>query len=61
MDFAARIIDALFGCHHSDFSFPITPRGHNRPAAAHKTGTYVACLHCGKEFPYDWDSMGVMV
>jgi hypothetical protein len=21
------------------------------------TGTYVACLDCGKEFPYDWQGM----
>ncbi|HET9742748.1 MAG TPA: hypothetical protein VFQ00_08365 [Terriglobales bacterium] len=21
------------------------------------TGTYVVCLDCGKEFPYDWQEM----
>jgi hypothetical protein len=26
------------------------------PAAA-VTGTYVVCLDCGKEFPYDWAEM----
>ena len=24
------------------------------------TGTYVACLDCGKEFPYDWQEMKVI-
>jgi len=24
-----------------------------------RTGTYVACLDCGKEFPYDWGEMRI--
>ncbi len=24
------------------------------------TGTYVVCLDCGKEFPYDWQEMRVV-
>ena len=24
------------------------------------TGTYVVCLECGKEFPYDWHEMKVV-
>lgn len=24
------------------------------------TGTYVACLECGKEFPYDWQEMKIV-
>ena len=28
------------------------------PNAA-RTGTYVACLDCGKEFPYDWGEMRI--
>ncbi len=24
------------------------------------TGTYVVCLDCGKELPYDWNSMKVV-
>ena len=31
-----------------------------RPQAAVLTGTYVACLDCGKEFPYDWQEMKVI-
>jgi hypothetical protein len=57
----AKLIDALFGCHHSRYSFPVTLRGSApRPQAAALTGTYVACLDCGREFPYDWQEMKVI-
>lgn len=50
----------LFGCKHLRQSFPLTPRGNRKPIAACLTGTYVACLDCGKELPYDWNSMSVV-
>jgi hypothetical protein len=28
-----------------------------RSPAASITGTYVVCLDCGQEFPYDWNKM----
>ena len=57
----ASLVDLLFGCSHSNYSFPQTVKpGHARPAAAATTGTYVVCLSCGKEFPYDWRSMKVV-
>lgn len=61
----AKLIDALieflFGCRHSRYSFPVTiRRAVRRPQAAALTGTYVACLECGKEFPYDWNEMKVI-
>ena len=57
----ARILDAFFGCRHSHYSFPITVRpGSRRSTAASLTGTYVVCLECGKEFPYDWKEMKVI-
>jgi hypothetical protein len=57
----AKLIDLVFGCKHSRYSFPVTIRGAaRRPAAAALTGTYVACLDCGKEFPYDWQEMKVI-
>ena len=31
-----------------------------RNSAAKLTGTYVACLDCGREFPYDWQEMKVI-
>jgi hypothetical protein len=57
----AKLFDALFGCRHSHYSFPITVRSRSRriPAAS-LTGTYVACLDCGREFPYDWQDMKVV-
>jgi hypothetical protein len=57
----ARMIDALFGCWHSNYSFPITVRaGSRRTKAASVTGTYVVCLDCGKELPYDWREMRIV-
>jgi len=56
-----KIIEALFGCWHSHYSFPISVRpGVRRNSAACLTGTYVVCLDCGKEFPYDWKEMKVI-
>ena len=58
-----KLIESVFGCRHSRYSFPITVRHSSIrtevPAAAH-TGTYVACLDCGKELPYDWRQMKVL-
>ncbi len=57
----AEIIDAFFGCKHSHDSFPISVRPvARRSSAAKLTGTYVACLDCGREFPYDWQEMKVI-
>ncbi|HZD94226.1 MAG TPA: hypothetical protein VE133_08230 [Candidatus Sulfotelmatobacter sp.] len=57
----ASLLDVLFGCSHKNFSFPITKKpGQRHSAAACVTGTYVACLDCGKEFPYDWHEMKVI-
>ena len=55
------LLDALFGCPHKKLSFPITVRGsRRRMKAASITGTYVVCLDCGHEFPYDWNEMKVI-
>jgi hypothetical protein len=58
----ARLFNAFFGCWHSHYSFPITirqnhPRGNS---ATSMTGTYVVCLDCGQELPYDWAEMKVV-
>jgi hypothetical protein len=56
-----KLYDAVFGCKHSRYSFPVTVRRvMHRPQAAALTGTYVACLDCGKELPYDWQEMKVI-
>jgi hypothetical protein len=55
-----RILQAVFGCSHQ-YGFPITVRaGKRRNVAASLTGTYVVCLDCGKEMPYDWSEMRVI-
>ncbi len=58
----AKLFDAFFGCWHSHYSFPITIRNKSlrSNAAASVTGTYVVCLDCGKELPYDWSEMKIM-
>jgi hypothetical protein len=51
------ILNTLFGCTHKQLSFPITLRNHSirGPKA-----TYVVCLDCGAELPYDWNQMKVV-
>ena len=51
------LFDTLFGCSHQRTTFPLTPARRNAGAA--RSGTYVTCLDCGKEFDYDWKSMRV--
>lgn len=56
------LFDMLFGCWHKHYSFPITAKKGQASTshAANVTGTYVVCLDCGKEFPYDWKEMRVL-
>jgi len=56
------LFDLVFGCWHKRCTFPITVRGKLRrsTAAASVTGTYVVCLDCGREFPYDWLQMKML-
>jgi len=57
----SKLIDAMFGCRHARYSFPITVRaGSRRNSTAQRAGTYVACLDCGKEFRYDWQEMKIV-
>lgn len=56
----SSLVEALFGCLHRNYSFPLTTRGKRRTGAAVATGTYVVCLDCGKEFAYDWQKMKVL-
>ena len=56
-----KLVDAVFGCRHDRYSFPVTVRrAARRPQAAALTGTYVVCLDCGKEFADDWQQMKVI-
>jgi len=57
----SKLMDTMFGCRHARYSFPITVRaGSRRSSAVQRTGTYVACLDCGREFRYDWHEMRVV-
>jgi len=47
-----RFVDALFGCTHNHCTFPRTVKKEGTDST-----TYVVCLDCGKEFPYDWQKM----
>jgi hypothetical protein len=56
-----KLMDAMFGCRHARYSFPITVRaGSRRSSSGQRTGTYVACLDCGREFRYDWQEMKIV-
>lgn len=57
----SKLWDAMFGCRHARYTFPITVRtGSRRTPPGQRTGTYVACLDCGKEFRYDWREMRIV-
>ena len=53
------LLNALFGCAHKNYTFPRSVRRGQRSAGS-LTGTYVVCLDCGKELPYDWNAMKVV-
>jgi hypothetical protein len=53
------ILNTLFGCSHSRTTFPLTPGRNTTAPGATRSGTYVVCLDCGKEFAYDWAGMRV--
>lgn len=55
----ANLLDLLFGCSHKNYSFPITTKTGQRRGRPAKS-TYVVCLDCGKEFPYDWNEMRIV-
>jgi len=50
-----NILELLFGCRHKRFTRPITPI--RRSDTNLKSGAYVACLDCGRQFHYDPDTM----
>jgi hypothetical protein len=57
-----RFVNTLFGCAHRHCTFPITARKLDSVSIQGKpsTATYIVCLDCGKEFPYDWELMKVV-
>ena len=58
---APDLVDLLFGCWHKNLSFPVSVRqGQRASLAARRTGTYVVCLDCGREFAYDLQDMRIV-
>jgi len=57
-----RFVASLFGCVHQHCTFPITARkpGAPLPEGKERGDTYIVCLDCGREFPYDWQRMKVV-
>jgi hypothetical protein len=57
-----RFVRSLFGCAHRHCTFPITSKKQGAPSSEGKppATTYIVCLDCGKEFPYDWQRMKVV-
>jgi predicted transcriptional regulator len=57
-----RFVASLFGCAHRHCTFPITSKklGAALPEDKACRNTYIVCLDCGREFPYDWQQMKVV-
>jgi hypothetical protein len=55
-----NLLDRLLGCSHGRCSFPITLRSSGPNASSLPSRTYIVCLECGKEFPYDWREMKLL-
>jgi hypothetical protein len=54
------MMNTLFRCGHQRTTFPITPRRRYAGTVTNsRSGTYVACLDCGREFAYDWKEMRI--
>jgi hypothetical protein len=51
------LFDLFLGCSHRRTTFPITPARRGTISGPAKSGTYVVCLDCGKEFAYNWKEM----
>jgi hypothetical protein len=49
------VLEFLFRCQHRRTTFPLT-RGKRSSSGS---GTYIVCLDCGREFPYNWQEMRI--
>jgi hypothetical protein len=50
------VLNSVLVCHHRRTTFPVTSG--RTPAALRRT--YIVCLDCGAELPYDWQRMRVV-
>ena len=56
----SKLMDVLFGCTHANYSLPRTLKPvRNSSGVPCEPRTYVVCLDCGKDVPYDWNKMKV--
>ena len=53
------LLSTIFGCSHNRTTFPLTPSRKSRLADGARSGTYIVCLDCGKEFDYNWKEMRI--
>jgi hypothetical protein len=63
MSLFSILFDIFFGCRHRHYTFPMTTRprpGQNYYDIRLPSRTYVVCLDCAKQFPYDWEQMKVI-
>ena len=49
-----KLLEILFGCRHKHCGFPITAR------QGKQSRTYRVCLDCGREIPYNWETLGAV-
>jgi RNase P subunit RPR2 len=54
-----KLFDALFRCLHKRTTFPMSSKRGQHRSPAERSGVYVVCLDCGKEFAYDWNKMRI--
>jgi RNase P subunit RPR2 len=63
MSAMTKFLLGLFpGCSHRSTTFPLTPVRNARSlfsSGPMGSRTYVVCLECGKEFPYNWGEMRI--
>ena len=50
------LLALFFGCPHSKTTFPMTVTARSVDGEVRRR-TYVACLHCGEEIDYNWQTM----
>ena len=55
------LADWLYGCTHRRTTLPVTlPTGLRVDGRQSiQSETYIVCLECGRQFPYDWSTMRV--
>jgi hypothetical protein len=53
------LLGMILGCAHKRTTFPLTPSRRLKLSEGARSGTYIVCLDCGKEFDYNWKEMRI--